>query len=621
MRSGVNQNRGTRPAPPAHRAPTVAGQPAKIPEIKSLSVDQAGGAAAREAPDITGSLLPILPDAVVGLDAPGRITHWNAAAERIYGIPAIEAIGHRMADLVETVLSDGDLATAREQLHRHGRWRGEVRQISRAGRVVEVESTVAALYDRSGASRGMLAVNRVLPPGVGSDRGDLTHQATHDSLTGLPNRPALLRRLEEALARLGSGRGAGPAGKRLLAVLFCDLDGFKEINDGHGHAVGDQVLVAVAQRLRRGCRHADVVARFGGDEFVVVLAVDTVADATATGNRIIEMLDAPIPIGDDEVSAGVSVGVTVLENPPPGPDPVAAVLRDADTAMYHAKSRGRGRTEFYDADLRENAEERVELATALRRAVGDGEFELVYQTRRTCAGRRVRGVEALVRWRHPELGLLGPQAFLPVAERTGRIVELGEWVLRRSLADLGALTGPGQQNLTLAVNVSARQLTGTRLIESVARALAQTRVAPARLILEVPQTALGQDPPAAREALAGLKALGVRIALDDFGTGGSSLQYLRRLPVDQLKVDRSFVADLAVGTGRDGADAVIASVLSLGHGLGRAVVAEGVEDERTLERLRVLGCDEYQGFLDGEPGVLEEVLSASGRTLGQDSVH
>ncbi|MBT0774050.1 EAL domain-containing protein [Kineosporia sp. J2-2] len=597
--SDLNQNRGLRLAPPA----------LGVPALSPVGARPAGPAVVPS--DVIGSLLRILPDAVIGLDRFDLVTHWNEAAERTYGISAAEAIGRRWSDLVDTVHAEGDASTARRQLQVQGRWQGLVRQVSRSGKVVEIESTVAALYDQAGGPRGVVAVNRELGPGGSgaSDDTDLTHRATHDSLTGLPNRTVLMEELASSLIWLeagtatGVGAGAGgPGQRRRLAVLFCDLDGFKDINDGLGHAVGDQVLVAVAQRLRRRCRSADLVARFGGDEFVVVMAVDGVNDAIAMATRIIEVLDTPIVIGDAEVSPGVSVGITVADTVPAGDDPVASLLHDADTAMYHAKGRGRGRYELFDANLRDNVEERLELATAMRRAVGDGELELVYQSRRTCGDRRVTGVEALLRWRHPELGVLGPEVFLSIAERTGRIVELGDWVLRQSLADLAELPDP---QLALAVNVSAKQLVSGRLTRSVARALAESGVAPERLVLEVTETAFSDDPAAARRVLHELKALGVVIALDDFGTGWSSLQYLCGLPVDVLKVDRSFVADLPAGTA---AGAVVSSVLGLGHGMGLLVVAEGVETPTTLDLLRRMGCDEYQGFIDGEPGDLIDIL-------------
>ena len=671
-----------------------------------------------------GTLVRMLRDAVITVDEMDVVTHWNEAAEEMYGISAAEATGHRIRDLIRSVFWEGDALSARAAVLNQGLWQGQVRQTSRIGRVLDVESRVSALRGPNGEFQGLLAVNRDVTaqvtaqadaqaqsraalelmdvldaqaavvdstgrvtasnarwrsaaadrircvcgpvaegqswlaalhagadpeaaalavevtnllrgrlnsvhvecgcPQAGVDveiridvtrveagRGgavvvhtpvsrrprheELTHRATHDELTGLPNRAALMEGLSTSLKRLdGTGK---------LAVLFCDLDGFKDINDGLGHAVGDQVLVAVARRLRQRCRSADVVARFGGDEFVVVLSIDEAAQAVAMADRIVEVLDEPIVVGEIEVAPGVSVGITVVDVPPDDPDPVGTLLRDADTAMYHAKDRGRGRYELFDTSLRENIEERLELATALRRAVGDGELEILYQSRRYCGSRRVVGVEALLRWRHPDLGLIEPDVFIPIAERTGRIVELGDWVLRRALTDFAEVT---DTRITLAVNVSARQLVGGRLAHTVAAALADSGVEPHRLILEITESAFVDDPAAARTVLADLHALGVLIALDDFGTGWSSMQYLRTLPVDILKIDRTFVADLPTGLE---SSAVVSAVLNLGHGMGLVVVAEGVEDEDTLGVLRDMGCDEYQGFIDGGPGLLADVLT------------
>jgi diguanylate cyclase (GGDEF)-like protein/PAS domain S-box-containing protein len=684
----------------------------------------------RSADDVTraGALVRMLRDAVITVDAVDVVTHWNEGAEQIYGIPATEAIGHRIHDLIRSVHREGDALAARAGVLSHGRWRGQIRQTSRSGRVVEVESQVSALRGLDGGYQGLLTINRDItdlvtartdaqvqsrlaqevmdtldasaavldrtgtvtssnvrwrggaaarercvcgpvPEGqnwleslrANSDpeaaklsvqvanliRGrhpdfhaecsctmageeveigievarldaghggavvvqtqlgrrrppheELTHRATHDELTGLPNRAALMEGLSSSLERLD-----GSSGK--LAVLFCDLDGFKDINDGLGHAVGDQVLVAVARRLRQRCRSADVVARFGGDEFVVVLSIDDAAQAVAMADRIVEVLDEPIRVGEVEVAPGVSVGITVVDVPPDDDDPVGTLLRDADTAMYHAKGRGRGRYELFDASLRENIEERLELATALRRAVGDGELEIVYQSRRYCGDRRVAGVEALLRWRHPDLGLLNPSVFIPIAERTGRIVELGDWVLRRALNDFSTVE---DHRISLAVNVSPRQLVGGRLTHTVAEALTESGVEPSRLVLEITESAFIDDPGAARGALAELHDLGVTLALDDFGTGWCSLQYLRTLNVDILKIDRTFVADLT--TDLD-ACAVVSAVLGLGHGMGLVVVAEGVEKEENLTVLRDMGCDEYQGFIDGGPGELQDVLRPS----------
>jgi diguanylate cyclase (GGDEF)-like protein/PAS domain S-box-containing protein len=673
-----------------------------------------------------GTLVRMMRDAVITVDPMDIVTHWNEAAEEMYGISAAEATGHRISDLIRSLFWEGDALTARSTVLNQGRWQGQVRQTSRIGRVLEVESQVSALRGPNGEFQGLLAVNRdvtaavtaradaqaqsraalelmdvldaqaavidstgrvtasnarwrsaaadrircacgpvaegenwlaALHAGIDPEAGalavevanllrgrsnsvhtecscpqagidveigievtrveagrggavvvhtpvsrrprheELTHRATHDELTGLPNRAALMEGLSTSLKRLdGTGK---------LAVLFCDLDGFKDINDGLGHAVGDQVLVAVARRLRQRCRSADVVARFGGDEFVVVLSIDEASQAVAMADRIVEVLDEPIVVGEIEVAPGVSVGITVVDVPPDDPDPVGTLLRDADTAMYHAKDRGRGRYELFDTSLRENIEERLELAAALRRAVGDGELKIVYQSRRYCGSRRVAGVEALLRWRHPDLGLIEPDVFIPIAERTGRIVELGNWVLYNALSEFAQHTVGLDPRITLAVNVSTRQLVGGRLAHTVAAALAESGVDPHRLILEITESALVDDPAAARAVLDDLKELGVSIALDDFGTGWSSMQFLRTLPVDILKIDRTFVADLPTGLE---SSAVVSAVLNLGHGMGLVVVAEGVENEEILSVLRDMGCDEYQGFIDGGPGPLPDVV-------------
>ena len=344
------------------------------------------------------------------------------------------------------------------------------------------------------------------------------------------------------------------------------------------------------------------MARFGGDEFVVVLPVPDVSRAVTMAERLVDVLGEPIVVGDAEVAPGASIGITVVDRRPEGDDPVGTLLRDADTAMYHAKERGRGRFEIYDTSLRTNIAERLELASALRRAAMDTEFDLVYQSRRTCGSRQVCGVEALLRWHHPSLGRVEPSDFVPIAERTGRIVQVGGWALRRALSQMAELE---DRRLSVAVNVSPRQLATPRFVETVDRALAHSGLDPWRLTLEITEGALVDDPLAARSVLIDLQRLGTIIALDDFGTGWSSMAYLRTLPVNVLKIDRSFVADLP--TDPD-ACAVVSAVLGLGHGMGLVVVAEGVENQEQLDVLRDMGCDEYQGFIDGPPGVLERVV-------------
>lgn len=672
------------------------------------------------------ALVDAVGDAVVAVGTDGVVTAWNAAAARLYGIPAADAVGRPVADLLTTEHEDGEAAAAAALVLGSGTWRGRVRVRSAAGSDVEVDASLAATHDARGVVDGIVAVHRDLAdvlaarsaataqerftrdlmdaldsrtavvdragvvvsanarwrdaaagrdrcvcgpvaPGrswlaalrtsrlpevarfaaevgevlagtrpiarvecgcteAGPDRAtavevaalhevdggavvvqsdvswrrrledELTHRATHDELTGLPNRAALMQALAASVDRLD--------GTGMLAVLFCDLDGFKDINDGLGHAVGDQVLVAVARRLRQRCRSADVVARFGGDEFVVVLPVPDVGRARATAERLVEALSEPITVGDAEVAPGASIGITVVERRPDGDDPVGTLLRDADTAMYHAKERGRGRHELFDARLRVDISSRLEYASALRRALGNSELRLRFQARRHCGDRRLAGVEALLRWTHPTLGAVPPSVFIPIAERTGRIVEVGGWALQQALAEVATV---GDRRLTVSVNVSPRQLSAPRLVEKVDAALAASGLEPWRVVLEITEGALLDDPGQARSVLTDLRRLGVTIALDDFGTGWSSMSYLRTLPVDVLKIDRTFVADLP----RDpDACAVVSAVLGLGHGLGLVVVAEGVEREDQLAVLRDMGCDEYQGFIDGEPGRLAQVLAA-----------
>ena len=424
----------------------------------------------------------------------------------------------------------------------------------------------------------------------------LAHRAMHDELTGLPNRAALAERMAAGLRAAGRRRACSPC-------CSATWTGSRTSTTAYGHAVGDQVLVAVARRLRQRCRSADVVARFGGDEFVVVLSVADAEQAVAMADRIVEVLTEPIMVGRIEVATGVSVGISrdrrTAGGRRPGRHPDA---RRGHRDVPRQGPRPRAATSSSTHSLRENLAERLELTAALHRAIVEQSMHVTYQTRRYCGERQIAGVEALLQWRHPQLGEVPASVFVPIAERTGRIVELGAWVLRQALRDFAALE---DRRISVAVNVSPRQLTTARLAGTVAQALAESGLEPHRLVLEITESALLVDPDAARAALTELRAIGVSIALDDFGTGWSSLSYLRTLPVDILKIDRSFVADMP--TDLD-ACAVVSAVLGLGHGMGLVVVAEGVEDAEQLTVLRDMGCDEYQGFIDGPPGALGEVL-------------
>jgi diguanylate cyclase (GGDEF)-like protein/PAS domain S-box-containing protein len=434
----------------------------------------------------------------------------------------------------------------------------------------------ARLYD---AAQSELAARRQL-------EADLVHQAHHDPLTGLPNRALLQDRLGQAIARLD--RSA-----RAVAVLLLDLDRFKVVNDSLGHAAGDRILEAVAERLLQTVRPGDTVARLGGDEFVLVCDhINGELDAVGLADRVADGFNHPFHVGDHAFRVSASIGIAMATDPSADP---AVLLRDADAVMYRAKARGGGCWEIFDADLRERVVERLRVETDLRRALEADEVALYFQPVVELSNGEVVGAEGLARWEHPDRGTVMPSEFITVAEESGLIVALGEHMLMegcRQLARWSAEGGGRPRNL--AVNVSARQLVQGDLVATVRTALAETGADPTRLCLEITETALMGDVAAAGRVLRRLHELGVQLWVDDFGTGYSSLIYLRRLPLDGLKVDRSFVAGLST----EEEDRVIVSgIVNLAHNLGLVALAEGVETPAQAAWLRALGCDLAQGFL------------------------
>ncbi len=445
----------------------------------------------------------------------------------------------------------------------------------------------------------VLARRRRYAEGLVEERTEeLREAAVHDALTDLPNRKLLVDRLELALARqLRTGRD--------VALLFLDLDRFKLLNDSRGHAIGDQVLVTVAERLRQVVRPSDTVARFGGDEFVVVCEdVDGVGDATGLGERIARALDTPFTVEGGEVFLSASVGISMA-----GPGSSAEeLLRDADSAMYRAKEQGRSRIEFFDEGMRTEAGVRLEVQNALHRAVERDELRLLYQPVIDLPTGRMTGVEALLRWAHPDQGILPPALFVPMAEELGLIVPIGTWVFAEAARQWveWQRANPRTPPLTLAVNLSTRQLRDPGVVDAFRRIIEETGIEPTSVCLELTETVLMEDPFLYLQPLRDLKALGLRLALDDFGTGHASLSYLKRFPFDVLKIDRSFVR----GLGRDAADrAIVRGVIDMAHALGLSVVAEGIEDREHLVELRALGCDLAQGYHFARP-LPPEAISA-----------
>jgi diguanylate cyclase (GGDEF)-like protein len=425
---------------------------------------------------------------------------------------------------------------------------------------------------------------------IASTEKRLRHLAMHDPLCGLPNRIYFSDRLEDMIHKVRAG---GPA----AAVFYIDLDHFKDVNDLLGHPVGDELITGVATRLIRVMRQSDVVARLGGDEFAVMRTVDPDPAALHDiAERIISALCAPYTLAEQSIVIGASVGIAVIDQ---NSSNAADVMRHADMALYRAKNEGRNRACIYDAAMDANLVHRKVLQDDLRQAIASDGLRLEYQPVVNASGEKVIGVEALARWSHPVYGEIPPSEFIPIAEHSGLIVDLGAWVLRRACID-----GNAWPNLTVAVNVSPMQFRRVDFVDGVERTLAETGFDPGRLELEVTESTLFGNVESAQTAMMRLKALGVKLALDDFGTGYSSLQYLRRFRFDRLKIDHTFVA--SIENAADAA-AIVHAIVSLGRGLGMKVTAEGVETAEQQLFLRAAGVHAMQGYRFGRPVPTDQV--------------
>jgi diguanylate cyclase (GGDEF)-like protein len=426
---------------------------------------------------------------------------------------------------------------------------------------------------------------------------ELSHQALHDTLTGLPNRALVLDRAEQMLAR--TARQPGMA----ASALFIDIDGFKHVNDSLGHAAGDQFLRVVAERLRSTARQQDTVGRLGGDEFVALIECkEGEATPDALADRLIEVLREPVELDDGRriFSVTASIGVAVAQYDTPD-----ELLRDADLALYAAKAAGKDRYSLFEAGMHSDVEGRLELESDLGAALAREQFFLLYQPIFHLPSQELAGVEALIRWRHPQRGVVAPDSFIPLAEDTGLIIPIGRWVLDEACRQAAAWNAGGLA-LGISVNVSAYQLSRKGFAEDVLGALTRSGLEPSSLTLEITETTLMRDVPAASERLRDIKALGVRVAIDDFGTGYASLSQLQRMPVDILKIDRSFVAALSDGHhGRD----LLQAILGVGQALSLTVVAEGIETHNQLATLEQMGCHMAQGFLLGRPQPAQDIES------------
>jgi diguanylate cyclase (GGDEF)-like protein len=439
-----------------------------------------------------------------------------------------------------------------------------------------------------------VSMQRMVDGGIVTTHQDITdqrrseakivHMALHDALTDLPNRVLLNERLEHALARVRRGD--------LVAVHLLDLDHFKTVNDTLGDPTGDKLLKMVTQRLRQLVRDTDTIARMGGDEFAVLqVAIAQPADATVLALRIIEAVSAPYDLDGNQVVIGTSVGIAI--GPADGQTP-DELIRNSDLALYRAKDDGRGTYRFFGPEMDAQMQVRRTMECDLRKALAAGEFELHYQPVVNLGTDEISGVEALIRWRHPEKGLIPPNTFIPVAEEIGFIIQVGEWALREACD--AARNWP--DHIRIAVNLSPIQFRNPGFVQIVVSALAASGLTPERLELEITEGMLLQDNEATLSTLFQLRALGVRIAMDDFGTGYSSLSYLQSFPFDKIKIDRSFVKDIVDGVGSLN---IVRAVAAMANGLGMTTTAEGVETKEQLDTVRAEGCTEMQGFLFSRP--------------------
>ncbi len=552
-------------------------------------------------------------DAVLVCDNAGLVTHLNASAELMTGWSLEEARGHASSEVFKIV----DGVTGQPASNPRGISPSAGQQgppifkgllLRRDGSETAVSNSSAPTRDRDGQVTGGVVVFH----DTGTARlktPKLSHLAQHDLLTDLPNRLLLNDRITQAISFAARYRNQ-------LAVMFVDLDYFKKINDTWGHAVGDKLLQSVSSRILACVRRSDTVSRHGGDEFIVLLSqVQHAEDAVFIARKILSSLAAPYTIEQKHLYINASIGVSTY--PGDGQDAETLIQR-ADTAMYDAKKLGRNNCQFFKADMQARVQDWQSLEGNLRSALDHREFTLHYQPKVDLKTTEVSGVEALLRWNHPERGLIQPMDFVPVAEESGLIVPIGQWVLQEACRQARAWMDAGLPTVRMAVNVSAVEFMSRDFVPGLRAALLATGVEPCNLELELTETVLMQDATGALATLKALKSIGVQLAVDDFGTGYSSFSYLRKFPLDSLKVDRSFVTEISPESGNA---AILNAMINIGRSLGHRVVAEGVETQSQLDFLQHSGCTEGQGYFFCHPVIAEKFAEFLESGVTETAVH
>lgn len=539
-------------------------------------------------------------------DAAGNILRVNAAFTAITGYSSEELVGKNMRILKSGIHPRSFYVAMWDAIHAFGHWQGEMRNRRKDGQTITEWLSISAVTGADGVVTNYVATFYDISQAQASQE-EITRLAFHDALTQLPNRRLILQRIEHALAI--SGRNG-----QYSALLFIDLDHFKSINDTQGHDAGDCLLIEAGRRMQSTLREGDTVARVGGDEFVVLLESlsATVLEATTLarqiGEKLLTALAAPYRIRDFDFQCTASIGISIFRSE----ESAAQLLMHADLAMYQAKKSGRNTLQFFDPVMQLAATARAEMEQDLRRAIANAEFELHFQPQVDLQA-AVVGVEALLRWRHPRRGLVFPGEIIPLAEETGLIIPIGQWVLASACAQLKQWDAcETTRKLSIAVNVSARQFACTDFVQTVLNALNDHGADPQRLDLEVTESMM-LDIDNAVEKIQVLRAIGVRFSMDDFGTGFSSLANLTRLPISTLKIDQSFVRNMAASQGDQ---VIVKMIIGMAHSLGMDVIAEGVETQSQRDTLASYDCNLYQGFLFGRAqpvSVLEKALRGAGR--------